>query len=39
MRPHGIPAASNTAASRYVVVVLPFVPVTPTTVRDSLGLA
>ena len=32
-RPHGSPAASNTDASRYVVVVLPFVPVTPTTVE------
>ena len=31
-RPHGRPAASNTDASRYVVVVLPLVPVTPTTV-------
>ena len=36
-RPHGSPAASNTDASRYVVVVLPFVPVTPTTVSCSLG--
>jgi len=36
-RPHGRPAASKTDASRYVVVVLPFVPVTPTTVSCSLG--
>ncbi len=37
IRPHGHPAASKMAASRYVVVVLPFVPVTPTTVRSWLG--
>jgi hypothetical protein len=29
MRPQVCPAASKTAASRYVDVVLPFVPVTP----------
>ena len=31
--PHGRPAAASTAASRWVIVVLPFVPVTPTTVE------
>ena len=33
-----MPAASNTEASRYVVVVLPLVPVTPTTVRALTGM-
>ena len=36
-RPLLRPAASNMAASRKAVVVLPFVPVTPTTASCSLG--
>jgi hypothetical protein len=31
------PSARNTASSKYVVVVFPFVPVTPTTVIPSAG--
>ncbi len=37
MTPHGSAAASKMAASRCVVVVLPFVPVTPTIVSRSDG--
>ncbi len=37
MTPVGQPAASSTAASRWVTVVLPFVPVTPTTARLAEG--
>ena len=37
MTPHFIPPASKIAASRCAVVVLPFVPVMPTTRMRSLG--
>ncbi len=37
MMPHGMPAASKISRSRCVVVVLPFVPVTPTTVSADDG--
>ena len=37
MRPQRCPAASSTARSRNAEVVLPLVPVTPTTVSDSEG--
>jgi hypothetical protein len=37
MTPHFIPALSKIDASRYDVVVFPFVPVMPTTRMRSLG--
>ncbi len=36
-RPHFLPAASKTARNKYAVVVLPFVPVMPTTCIERLG--
>ena len=37
MTPHCIPAASSTACARYALVVLPLVPVIPTTVIFAEG--
>jgi hypothetical protein len=36
-RPHRRPSASRIARIRWAVVVLPFVPVIPTTVRRAVG--